>query len=282
MVQATPLTLHPLNDNAKKSWFSSWRTNSTTSTDIDDNDSTSIEPPNYYEVPLLPPPTINHNDEEEYEKMKRKKQNRKCWNRFVRITSQIISTTLLLATIILIPYMTYRAVTEYDVNGDIATFYSSAAFVMLAMIVSAREIYLHFTNWYMPDVQKYIVRILFMVPLYAVQSWFSLRFNEARLYINNIRDFYEAFVVSAFVYLLIELLGGEEELAEMLRSKDAHYGQHHACFAWFFKSWRMGEEFMLECKWGVLQYVIVKTLSTIAIMILEPMGKSKCDFRPTF
>ena len=275
MVTATPLTLHPLNDNVKKSFLSSWRTASTKSgiSHDDDNDTISIEPPNYYEVPLLPPPeNTNKDEDEEYQEMRRRRQNRRCYHRFIRVISQMIATALLLATIVLIPYMTYRAVTEYDVNGDIATFYSSAGFVILAVLVSAREIYLHMTNWYMPDVQKYIVRILFMVPLYAVQSWFSLRFNNARLYIDNIRDFYEAFVVSAFVYLLIELLGGEEELAQTLRSKDAHYGQHSACFSWFFRSWRMGEEFMLECKWGVLQYVVMKTLTTTAIMILEPMG----------
>jgi len=181
--------------------------------------------------------------------------------------------------------MTYRAVTEYNVNEDTATYASSLCFALLAVIISSIEIYFHFTNWYMPDVQKYIVRILFMVPLYAMQSWFSLRFNDVRLYIDNIRDFYEAFVVSAFVYLLIELLGGEEELAETLRGKDAHYGRHHACFAWVFPSWRMGEEFMLECKWGVLQYVLVKTMATTAIVILQPFhlyGEGSFDFNKAY
>ena len=45
----------------------------------------------------------------------------------------------------------------------------------------------HLYNWYAPEVQKFVVRILFMVPLYSVQSWLSLRFHvRARVYIDTV------------------------------------------------------------------------------------------------
>ncbi len=34
----------------------------------------------------------------------------------------------------------------------------------------------------------------------------------------------------------------------------------------------MGFEFMIKCKYGVLQYVVLKILATVAIAILEPLG----------
>ena len=37
------------------------------------------------------------------------------------------------------------------------------------------------------------VRILWMVPLYAVQSYLSLQFHKIRIYIDTIRDLYEAY-----------------------------------------------------------------------------------------
>mmetsp|Transcript_16214 Transcript_16214/g.46718 ORF Transcript_16214/g.46718 Transcript_16214/m.46718 type:complete len:334 (+) Transcript_16214:664-1665(+) len=124
----------------------------------------------------------------------------------------------------------------------------------------------------MPNVQKFVVRILWMVPLYAVQSWLSLRFRDARIYIDTLRDLYEAFVVQSFVYYLIELIGGEVELIAILQGKDEHYGEHHSPMKYIFRKWEMGVEFMLQCKYGVLQYVVVKTLATLATAALEPLG----------
>ena len=60
-----------------------------------------------------------------------------------------------------------------------------------------------------------------MVPLYAFQSWLSLAFvlGPARIYIDTVRDLYEAFVLQSFVYYLVELLGGEDRMADLLSRK---------------------------------------------------------------
>jgi len=52
--------------------------------------------------------------------------------------------------------------------------------------------------------QRYVVRILWMVPLYSLQSWLSLRFHESALYIETLRDCYEAYVLASFLYYIIE------------------------------------------------------------------------------
>ena len=70
---------------------------------------------------------------------------------------------------------------------DFAAFYSAASFVVITLVLSFREILHHLYNWYAPEVQKFVVRILFMVPLYSVQSWLSLRFHvRARVYIDTV------------------------------------------------------------------------------------------------
>ena len=46
-----------------------------------------------------------------------------------------------------------------------------------------------------------------MVPIYSIQSWLSLRFHGGRIYIDLLRDLYEAYVIQSFLYYLMELLG---------------------------------------------------------------------------
>jgi hypothetical protein len=116
-----------------------------------------------------------------------------------------------------------------------------------------------------------------MVPLYSIQSWLSLRYHEFSLFIDTLRDMYEAFVIQSFLYYLIELLGGEEVLAGTLRLKGAeeehrHHGEHGWCLDYFLGKWEMGEEFMLQCKHGVLQYVVIKVLATILTFVLKVSG----------
>lgn len=157
---------------------------------------------------------------------------------------------------------------------DFAAFYSAAAFVVITLVLSLREILSHLYNWYAPDVQKFVVRILFMVPLYSVQSWLGLRFHgPARVYIVTIRDLYEAFVIQSFVYYLIELLGGEDRMAELLSRKDAHLGGHGKIMSKFLVRWEMGKDFLHKIKHGVLQYVALKTVLTLlTTFVLLPSG----------
>jgi hypothetical protein len=154
-------------------------------------------------------------------------------------------------------------------EADVAAFYSAASFVTVTLVLSARSILSHLHNWYAPDVQKFVVRILFMVPLYSVQSWLGLRFHgPARIYIVLMRDLYEAYVIQSFVYYLVELLGGEERMADLLSRKDASLGCHpglvsRAAPRCLGRRWEMGTEFLHRVKHGVLQYVVVKTVITL-------------------
>jgi hypothetical protein len=133
---------------------------------------------------------------------------------FRKIGNWVAAFTLTVMSIV-VPVVTYSALSKRKL--DIAAFDSAGVMVLGTVILSIRLVYLHFTHWYMPNVQKYVVRILFMVPLYAVQSWLSLRFRDARIYIDTVRDLYEAYVISSFLYYLIELLGGQDALVRTLR-----------------------------------------------------------------
>jgi hypothetical protein len=194
---------------------------------------------------------------------------------------------------------------------------------------------MHLTNYYQPNVQCYVVRILWMVPIYSIESWLCLRFHTAAIYIETLRDVYESYVLYSFLQFLIAVLGGEEALVLMLKDKSPTRGVHMWGMNWFIKPWLMGQPvsrrdsytpnkktrgvgastgisldendqgaisslgpsstpatrpikriqwtspFFVKCKLGVLQYVLLKVVSSIIVMFLEIYGLYKeGDFTP--
>jgi len=234
---------------------------------LDDNDLTNG---------LLVDDTNNNNSSEDNDDRNTETRSHSNLRLVMRRIGTHVASATLLAMLLLIPVIIYRALSDRKV--DIAAWHSSGVMVVGTLILSARLIYLHFTHWYMPGVQKYVVRIILMVPIYAVQSWLSLRFHHARIYIDTIRDLYEAFVIASFVYYLIELLGGEESMVSILRQKGrdpslARHLSHHAFpFSLVLEPWELGVEFMLQCKHGVLQYVVAKAGFTILTYIFQSLG----------
>lgn len=110
--------------------------------------------------------------------------------------------------------------------------------------------------------QTYIVRILWMVPIYGVESWFSLRYLSVSIYMSTLREWYEAYVIFSFLSFLIAYMGGEEELVRKLATKAQSRARHIAPFC-CFRDWRMGREFLVKIKVGTLQYVVAKFVTSV-------------------
>jgi Organic solute transporter Ostalpha len=66
--------------------------------------------------------------------------------------------------------------------------------VWVALFITCQQIY-HHLRWYTnPAEQRWIVRILFIVPIYATYSWISLMFFNSEsvyIYFFTVRDCYE-------------------------------------------------------------------------------------------
>ena len=72
---------------------------------------------------------------------------------------------------------------------------------------------------------------------------------------------------------MIELLGGEEGLIHILEGKDnPELGRHTFPLRLILDEWELGEDFMLQCKHGVLQYVVFKVFSTCLTVLFEFIG----------
>lgn len=191
----------------------------------------------------------------------------------------------------------------------------------------------HLMNYNAPGTQVYIVRILWMVPIYSVQSWLAMRFHKQAVFIETLRDFYESYVLYSFTQFLTQVLGGEEALILMLKDKSPTRGVHMWGLQWCVKPWIMGQPvrrwyssssdddphhrtsvvervtaamtpapavgvvphhrsrysqqhqyprrrgrvhwkspFYIKCKFGVLQYVLIKLVCAVAVLLLEYRG----------
>jgi hypothetical protein len=69
--------------------------------------------------------------------------------------------------------------------------WSIAAFATsLACYISFYDVHSHLRRM-VTTIQRHYVRILFMVPLYAVESWIALRFKDQHLYFETLREMYD-------------------------------------------------------------------------------------------
>ncbi len=72
-----------------------------------------------------------------------------------------------------------------------AAWTSAGVFAGLSIGLTSHHIYKHLKHYNCPQQQKWTVRVLFMVPIYALASWLSLRFFHAAIYFDTIRNVYE-------------------------------------------------------------------------------------------
>ncbi|XP_038276570.1 transmembrane protein 184A [Dermochelys coriacea] len=173
-----------------------------------------------------------------------------------------------------------RTLQNYSQDGQQIFLTTSAAqvisgiFVWSALILTIHQIYMHLRNYTIPNEQRYIIRILFIVPIYAFDSWLSLLLigsHQYYVYFNSVRDCYEAFVIYSFLSLCFEYLGGESTIMSEIRGKPIASSCLYGTCCLQGMSYSIG--FLRFCKQATLQFCIVKPLMAILTIVLQAFGK---------
>ncbi|XP_007065415.2 transmembrane protein 184A [Chelonia mydas] len=173
-----------------------------------------------------------------------------------------------------------RTLQNYSQDGQQIFLTTSAAqvisgiFVWSALILTIHQIYMHLRNYTIPNEQRYIIRILFIVPIYAFDSWLSLLLigsHQYYVYFNSVRDCYEAFVIYSFLSLCFEYLGGESTIMSEIRGKPIASSCLYGTCCLQGMSYSIG--FLRFCKQATLQFCIVKPLVAILTIVLQAFGK---------
>lgn len=123
---------------------------------------------------------------------------------YVSIPMTIIAGILALAL-----YLSHN-VQALHASHAVAGFCSFCACVLTIFLI-----YCHLTTYTCPPQQRYICRILLMVPIYAIDSFVALVAYRYGNLLGLVRDTNEAYVIYQFYHLLMEYLGGEDQVLSM-------------------------------------------------------------------
>ncbi|KAH9453466.1 hypothetical protein Pst134EA_033106 [Puccinia striiformis f. sp. tritici] len=138
----------------------------------------------------------------------------------------------------------------------------------LATLLSFWCIVQQLRNYRKPILQRFVVRILFMVPIYSISTLISLYSLDAAFFIDLIRDIYEAFVIYCFFGLLVEYLGGERSLLILIHGREPT--PHPWPFSQLFSPIDISDPYtFLNIKRGIFQYVQVKPILVIVTVIFK-------------
>ncbi|KAI0861818.1 DUF300-domain-containing protein [Xylaria cubensis] len=152
-----------------------------------------------------------------------------------------------------------------------ATTIVAGVFSLAATLLSIVSIWFQLKNYRKPLLQRYVVRILLMVPIYSISSWVSMVSLKAASFLDPIRDIYEAFTIYTFFQLLINYLDGERALIIMTHGRAP---VHHL--------WPLNHVLpkvdisdphtFLAIKRGILQYAWLKPILAVAAIIMKATG----------
>lgn len=91
----------------------------------------------------------------------------------------------------------------------------------------------------------------------------GLIFYEHSFYMDCVREIYEAYVIYNFMVYLLNYLNLEMDLERNLELKPQ---QPHTFPLCCMRPWRMGREFVHNCKHGILQYTVLRLFTTLIAM----------------
>ncbi|KAL3747054.1 hypothetical protein ACJRO7_015915 [Eucalyptus globulus] len=162
----------------------------------------------------------------------------------------------------------------------------AACFVLVASPLSLFLIFQHLQYYTNPAEQKWVVVVLSMVPVYAIESIISLWNPKLSLACDLLRNCYEAFALYSFGRYLIACLGGEREVIKLLEDESRKLLQKplldhtntspkkkgSRVWDFIFQPCVLGEDLLTIEKFGLVQYMILKTVCAFLALILELLG----------
>ncbi|KAK9478500.1 organic solute transporter Ostalpha-domain-containing protein [Lipomyces japonicus] len=147
----------------------------------------------------------------------------------------------------------------------------TGAFACAASITSCVSIFLHFKNYRKPLLQRFVVRIQTLIPLYALTCWLNLVSHRLSMFLEPFRDVYEAFVLYQFLWLLTNFLGGERSVIVTMYGKPprSHLFPFKNCLPKIDIS---DPHIFLAIKRGVLQYAWLKPVLAGLTFLMKAVG----------
>ncbi|XP_022086380.1 transmembrane protein 184B-like, partial [Acanthaster planci] len=155
----------------------------------------------------------------------------------------------------------------HEAQGDqrLLVILSGVAFfaVIICIFISVLGITNHIVCYTRPPLQKRIIRILLIVPIYGLNSWFALRFPASNIYLDTLREFYQAYVIYNFVLYLLAFFEEVPNFDNRLTMKPQIKAPCPACCVVVYPS----QSVIRRCKRGIVIYMIIRIVCTVVSLI---------------
>ncbi|KAK7194002.1 Organic solute transporter Ostalpha [Novymonas esmeraldas] len=148
--------------------------------------------------------------------------------------------------------------------------YAAVICAVVCCFIAFSDLRDHLSRFDYPKLQVLEMRIIMMIPIYAVFSALSLLFSQWRFFFETVRDTYESFVLYIFFMLMVSYCGGEGQLLRSLKKK--RYKGMHPFPMCYLPSFQLDTAFYLRCKRWVLQCALIKPLVSFIAMVCHPLG----------
>jgi peroxiredoxin family protein len=161
-----------------------------------------------------------------------------------------------------------HSLTMYQIAGT---------FCLLTCLLTAFHMTQHLSNFHEAVVQRKIVTILWMSPIYSITSWLSLVFPSSDGYLAVVKDFYEAYVIYTFLSFMISVLGrGDREAAvRVVACHASHLKQPTRCLSSCYhpppdrSDTALASAVLMECQILAMQFVLVRPVTSILSFVSE-------------
>lgn len=181
---------------------------------------------------------------------------------------------------------------QFSMENSFMVYQLAGTFTLLACLISMYHMTSHIRFFNRPFVQRKILAILWMSPIYSLTSWLSLVFPKYEGYLSIVKDFYEAYVVYQFLSFLISVLGAgdRDKVVELLSQHASHLEPPMRICGWcrgkypFTSNKSLANAVLLQCQVFAMQFVFLKPLTAIAMFTCNKLnyygeGTGPSDYR---
>ncbi len=181
---------------------------------------------------------------------------------------------------------------QFAAENDFVKFQLAGTLTLIGCLISGSHISNHMRHMHKPTVQRRIMPIMMMVPVYGITSWLSMIIMALAPFLELVRDWFEAYAVYSFIGFLMAVLEDGEGLNSLVHkvmntvqiqldteaenpNESKKYHKLAPPFPVFYdktNAWSIATSWLYQCKLMTLQFVIAKPCLSLAPMFLCAMG----------
>jgi hypothetical protein len=169
---------------------------------------------------------------------------------------------------------------KVEQEHDLTIFHMAGTFTLLTCLLTMFHMSAHLRALHEPFVQRKILAILWMSPIYSITSFLTLVFPVVEGYLAVIKDFYEAYAVYTFLSFLIAVLGrgNRDVVIELLAQHADHLNPPNKLLScWYHpppesSALAKAKAVLLECQILCMQFVFLKPLMSIITFVVASLS----------